>query len=92
MPYWVSHMPAIEHYVRRIRLCCDFFTFQLTVEENKAFLSIAGPEGAKEYLTTEVGLQRRPNWASLQTVFSGNNAFKKGTNNSPPTFPTMRLH
>jgi hypothetical protein len=39
------------------RLCCDFFTFSLTVgeEENFVWLELSGPEGTKEFIETEIG-------------------------------------
>jgi hypothetical protein len=43
-------------FIKTERMCCDFFTFALTVEENKALLDITGPEGAKEFLKEEVDL------------------------------------
>lgn len=49
-------LDKLNTFIKTERLCCDFFTFQLTVEENKAFLNITGPEGAKEFLNEEVDL------------------------------------
>jgi hypothetical protein len=43
-------------FIKTERQCCDFFTFQLTIEENNASLNISGPEGAKEFLKQEVDL------------------------------------
>jgi hypothetical protein len=49
-------LDKLNTFIKTERMCCDFFTFQLTVEENKALLSITGPEGAKEFLKEEVDL------------------------------------
>lgn len=49
-------LDKINDFIKTERLCCDFFTFQLNVEENSAMLTITGPDGAKEFLKTEVEL------------------------------------
>jgi hypothetical protein len=49
-------LDKLNTFIKTERMCCDFFTFQLTVEENKAILNITGPEGAKEFLKEEVDL------------------------------------
>jgi hypothetical protein len=49
-------LDKLNDFIKTERLCCDFFTFQLTVEENTALLNITGPDGAKEFLTAEVDL------------------------------------
>ena len=46
----------LNKFIKTERMCCDFFTFQLTVEDNKALLNITGPEGVKEFLNDEVDL------------------------------------
>ncbi len=46
----------IVEFVKTERLCCDFFTFALTVETSSAVLKITGPDGAKQFLAQEVGL------------------------------------
>lgn len=42
-------------FIKSERLCCDFFSFQLSVSGDKATLQITGPQGAKEFLEHEVG-------------------------------------
>jgi hypothetical protein len=42
-------------FVKTERVCCDFFTFSLIVENTYVWLTITGPEGAKEFLEHEVG-------------------------------------
>ncbi len=49
-------LDKINDFIKTERMCCDFFTFQLTVEENTALLSITGLAGAKEFLKEEVDL------------------------------------
>jgi hypothetical protein len=49
-------LDKLNTFIKTERMCCDFFTFQLTVAENKAILNITGPEGAKEFLKEEVDL------------------------------------
>jgi hypothetical protein len=47
-------LDKLNTFIETERLCCNFFTFQLTVEENITTLNITGPEGAKEFLKGEV--------------------------------------
>ena len=49
-------LDKLNTFIKTERMCCDFFTFQLTVDDNKASLNITGPEGAKEFLKEEVDL------------------------------------
>jgi hypothetical protein len=49
-------LDKINDFIKTERMCCDFFIFQLTVEENVAVLNITGPNGAKEFLKEEVEL------------------------------------
>jgi hypothetical protein len=49
-------LDKLNTFIKTERMCCDFFTFQLTVEENKAILNITGPEGAKEFIKEEMDL------------------------------------
>jgi hypothetical protein len=42
-------------FIKTERMCCQFFTFSLLVEEDYARLTITGPEGAKEFLDHEIG-------------------------------------
>jgi hypothetical protein len=43
-------------FIKTERMCCDFFTFQVTVEEDTALMKITGPNGAKEFLKEEIDL------------------------------------
>src|SRR5690349_2327398 len=49
-------LDRLNSFIKTERMCCDFFTFQLTVEGEKAVLNITGGEGAKEFLKEEVDL------------------------------------
>ncbi len=49
-------LDKLNDFIKTERMCCDFFTFQLTVEEDVALLHITGPEGTKEFLKAEVDL------------------------------------
>jgi hypothetical protein len=49
-------LDKLNTFIKTERMCCDFFTFQLTIEESKAILNITGPEGTKEFLKEEVDL------------------------------------
>jgi len=49
-------LDKLNTFIKTERMCCDFFTFQLTVEDDNAVLNITGPEGAKEFLKEEVDL------------------------------------
>lgn len=51
-----DNLDKLNTFIKTERMCCDFFTFQLTVEEDKALLNITGPEGAKEFLKEEIDL------------------------------------
>jgi hypothetical protein len=42
-------------FIKSERLCCDFFSFHLSVAGDTATLQITGPEGTKELLEHEVG-------------------------------------
>ena len=44
----------LTFFIRTQRICCDFFTFQLTVEYTTILLTITGPDGAKEFLKEEI--------------------------------------
>lgn len=49
-------LDKLNDFIKTERLCCDFFKFQITVEDQTALLNITGPDGAKEFLKEEVGL------------------------------------
>src|SRR4030095_9376521 len=45
-------------FIKLERECCDFFTFSLSIsgDKNEAWLELTGPEGAKEFIETELEL------------------------------------
>jgi hypothetical protein len=49
-------LDKLNTFIKTERMCCDFFKFQLSVEDNKAVLNITGGEGAKEFLKEEIDL------------------------------------
>lgn len=49
-------LDKLNDFIKTERMCCEFFTFQTTVEENVARLMITGPNGVKEFLKDEVNL------------------------------------
>ena len=49
-------LDKLNTFIKTERMCCDFFTFQLTVKDNNALLNITGPEGARQFLKEEVDL------------------------------------
>jgi len=49
-------LDKLASFIKTERMCCDFFTFQLTIKENIVVLEITGPEGVKEFLKGEVDL------------------------------------
>lgn len=53
-----GNLDEIMTFIKTERLCCDFFTFNLSVADNKSniLLMITGPEGAKEFIKTELDL------------------------------------
>lgn len=53
-----SLLDEISEFIKTERVCCDFFTFQLIVGGNEAdiWLEIKGPQGAKDFIATELDL------------------------------------
>ena len=48
----------LSTFIKTERECCSFFTFDLSVAGDKstAWLQLTGPEGAKDFITAELGL------------------------------------
>ncbi|MEJ7678337.1 MAG: hypothetical protein WKG06_10850 [Segetibacter sp.] len=46
----------VVRFIKSERICCNFFTFRLAIEnnENNITLSITGPDGAKNFITSEM--------------------------------------
>lgn len=49
-------LDELTEFIKTERACCDFFTFGLSVAGNKSVLTITGPKGAKEFITSELEL------------------------------------
>lgn len=45
-------------FIKSERACCDFFTFNLSISDNQSntWLSITGPDGAKDFIRMEMDL------------------------------------
>ena len=51
-----ENLDRLNEFIKTERLCCDFFAFQITVEENIALLKITGPNGTREFIKEEIDL------------------------------------
>ena len=53
-----SIVDSLSDFIKTERLCCNFFDFGLNIKGNAsiAWLTITGPKGAKEFITSELGL------------------------------------
>lgn len=51
-------LDKLNEFIKTERLCCDFFTFHLTVakESESVWLELSGPEGVKEFIKYEIDL------------------------------------
>ncbi|MDQ3278090.1 MAG: hypothetical protein M3Q06_07175 [Bacteroidota bacterium] len=51
-------LDELVEFIKTERACCSFFTFRLEVEDatTPVTLSIIGPQHAKEFIATEMGL------------------------------------
>ena len=49
-------LDLLNDFIKTERLCCDFFTFNLSVSNNESpvWLELSGPEGAKEFIENEI--------------------------------------
>ena len=47
----------LVEFIKTERTCCDFFGFYLFIagDRSHATLTLTGPEGSKEFITTELG-------------------------------------
>ena len=48
----------LTEFIKTERECCDFFTFNLSIsgDKSEAWLELTGVEGAKDFVTQELGL------------------------------------
>jgi hypothetical protein len=49
-------LDEITSFIKSERLCCDFFSFALSVSDDIIWLTISGPDGAKDFVKTEMNL------------------------------------
>ncbi len=51
-------LDELTEFIKTERECCDFFTFNLSIsgDKSEAWLELTGADGAKEFITTELGL------------------------------------
>ena len=49
-------LDKLNLFIKTERLCCSFFTFQLTVDANNTVMDITGSTKAKEFLMLELDL------------------------------------
>ena len=62
MPGVNTHMSFLEmldvlnDFIKTERMCCDFFTFQITVDGEYAWLELSGPVGTKQFIQDELEL------------------------------------
>ena len=48
-------LEKLIEFIKSERRCCEFFSYQLTIDGENATLHITGPEGTIEFLEHEVG-------------------------------------
>lgn len=53
-----STIDELTEFIKTERECCEFFTFNLSIagDKNEAWLQLTGPDGSKEFITSELGL------------------------------------
>ena len=51
-------LDELTEFIKTERACCDFFVFGLSIrgDKNEAWLELTGPEGAKDFISTELDL------------------------------------
>ena len=51
-------LDELTEFIKTERECCDFFTFELSVsgDKSEAWLELTGVDGAKDFITIELGL------------------------------------
>jgi hypothetical protein len=54
-------LDELTKFIKTERECCDFFTFNLSIsgDKSKAWLELTGIDGAKDFISTELGLTDR---------------------------------
>ncbi len=51
-----ANIDEVITFIKTERICCDFFNFKISVEDNKLWLIITGEDGIKDFITNEIGL------------------------------------
>ncbi len=51
-----ENLDKLNEFIKTERKCCDFFLFQLSVEDNVIELIISGENDAKKFLKEEIDL------------------------------------
>jgi hypothetical protein len=50
-------LDTLIDFVKTERQCCDFFDFDISISnDNQAWLKISGPEGAKDFIVSELNM------------------------------------
>lgn len=49
-------LDQLTAFLKSERACCDFFDFNLALSDKIVWLSISGPDGAKDFIKTELEL------------------------------------
>ena len=51
-------LDELTEFIKTERTCCDFFIFGLSIsgDTSEAWLTLTGPEGAKDFISGELGL------------------------------------
>lgn len=51
-------LDQLSEFIKTERACCDFFIFGLSISGDKSeiWLELTGPEGAKDFVKTELGI------------------------------------
>lgn len=47
-------LDQLTSFLKSERACCDFFDFNLALSDKIVWLSITGPDGAKDFIKTEM--------------------------------------
>jgi len=49
-------LDQLSEFIKTERACCDFFVFGLSIsgEQNEIWLELTGPEGSKDFISTEL--------------------------------------
>ena len=53
-----ASLDTLTAFIKTERLCCDFFQYALSIgkESQSLQLTLTGPEGAKDFIISELGL------------------------------------